>query len=180
MEFSSTTIWQWTPEPSPGLRTRIRLATVAIVAIVAASIVAAVVSPARASIVLAALVASASIFCWWEHRRFRATVVELERDGTLRVGNGRTTSTIDLSAVDSIEIRRRKRTGSGLGAYIERWTIDIAGPEQVLSHGIDLAAGFFNLDESQLRELQEQLRTEARRLGAPLPTNDVTERFDGV
>ena len=180
----ATTVWSWRPEMSDDLRRKVHRAVFALAAVVAVSVAVAVLSPARFTIVVSVLIAGLGVFWWLEQRRFRATVVELGSDGTLRVADGRVSSTIDLATVDAIELRLRTSSGQSILSSTPRWTIEIAGPNSVLSHGLAQAVGLFNVDETAIRQLEAELRALAQRLGARLPADDIAgvpmSTHDGV
>lgn len=161
-------VWSWSPTPSDALRRKVRLTAVGALAAIAAAVAVAVLSSARFTIVIALMVLSIGVFWWLEHQRFRATVVSLDHRGTLRVADGRSDQSIELGSVDTIRLRQRTESGQSVLFTTPRWTIELAGPDGVLSHRFAQAAGFINADEADVEQLEAELRAHARRLGAPL------------
>lgn len=176
------------------LRRNVLITTMVLAAVTVGSIAVAALSPARFTIVVAFMIASIAVFWWKEHGRFRSTRVEVGADGVLRVDDGRRSSSIDLSTVDTIAVRKRTESGQSVLFTTPRWSIDVAGPDDVVSHPLAQAVGLFNADEDDLRELESGIRAHADRFGARLagspergrppgepgvaPTASITGRFE--
>ncbi|MEQ8435970.1 MAG: hypothetical protein RIB65_00650 [Ilumatobacter fluminis] len=156
---TSSSVWHWSPPPSAELDRKVRKASIVAAVVVLGAVGYAALRPGRASIVVAVMVISIVGFGWQEHRRFRRTTVELSADGVLRIDDGRQSGQIGVSNADTINVRRRTESGQSWTSATPRWTIEVAGPDGVLSHRIAHAAGLFNVDEATLRDLELELQT---------------------
>ena len=175
----SPAVWSWAPTTTAALRRNVGLTSAAMALGIAIAVAIAVASPARFSIVVAFLIAGVALFWWIEHRQFRATRVEVDADGVLRVDDGRRSSSIDLSTVDTIAVRLRTESGQSIWLTTPRWSIEIAGPNGTLSHPLAQAVGLFNPDVDDLGALEAGLRAEAERFGAQITDRPERGRTPG-
>lgn len=165
-------LWRWQPPLTDDLRRKLRTSTSLLVLVIAGAVVAAALSPTRWIIVLALLLAGIGVLWWVQHRRFRSTRLSIAPDGRLSIADNSQSATIELARVDTIAVRQRAAGGRSMLQPNARWSIELAGPDDSLSHEIALAGGLFNLDEKEILELERALRAQAAQHGARLSSNE--------
>ena len=91
--------------------------------------------------------------------------MRIDAAGVFTVGDSSSQKTIDLCTIDTVEFRRRVSESEGL-SDTSAWELVLTGPDHALTHRLAQVGGVFNLDESDIRAIETDLRAHVVRLGA--------------